>query len=196
MGKSLKIILPKTAFVNRKEQEMKTKLNQSKLKLAIVSAMLVGSAAITAPTYATDLDADLDVSASINVACTITTTDLTFGNYDPIITNATDPLNKMASVTSTCTVGAAGTILLDNGENYTEGSGRQMVHSTDTTSYLKYGVSNASYGGANWGIGDDGVSYAGTGSAVLEDIYGQVGAGQNTAVDGSYTDLIVATINY
>ena len=52
MGKSLNITLPKTAFVNRKEQEMKTKLNQSKLKLAIVSAMLVGSAGFTMPAYA------------------------------------------------------------------------------------------------------------------------------------------------
>ena len=173
---------------------MKTKLNQSKLKGAIVSAMLLGTAAITAPTYA--LDEPMDVTASINVACTITTTDLTFGDYDPIITNATDPLNKMASVTSTCTVGAAGTIILDNGENFDEGTGRRMVHATDTTSFLEYEVSNASYGGANWGIGAEGVSYTGTGSAVPEDIFGQVDAGQNTAVDGSYTDLIVATINY
>ena len=173
---------------------MKTKLNQSKLKGAIVSAMLLGTAAITAPTYA--VDENIDVTASINVACTITTTDLNFGNYDPIITNAADPLQKMASVTSTCTVGAAGVILLDNGDNYTEGEGRQMVHATDATSFLKYSVSNASYGGANWGIGAEGVTYEGTGSGVLEDIYGQVDAGQNTAVDGSYTDLIVATINY
>ena len=175
---------------------MKTKFNQSKLKRAIVSAMLVGTAAITAPTYATDLDANLEVSASINVACTIETTDLAFGDYDPIIVNAVDPLQEMASVTSTCTVGAAGTIILDNGENFDEGTGRRMVHATDTTSFLEYEVSNASYGGANWGIGAEGVSYTGTGSAVPEDIFGQVDAGQNTAVDGSYTDLIVATINY
>ena len=175
---------------------MKTKFNQSKLKRAIVSAMLVGTAAITAPTYATDLDANLEVSASINVACTITTADLAFGAYDPIISHATDPLNKSASVTSTCTVGAAGSIILDNGENYDEGAGRRMVHSTDTSSFLEYAVSNASYGGANWGIGGDGVAYIGMGIAVPHDVYGQVDAGQNTAVDGSYSDTIVATINY
>ena len=169
---------------------MKTKLNQSKLKLAIVSATLLGTAAITAPTYATT--ADMDVTASINVACTIATENLVFGAYDPIITNATDPLTKMASVTSTCTVGAGGSILLDNGNNYTEGSGRRMVHATDNTSFLEYSVSNASYGGANW----SGVTMEGTGSAVEEAVYGQVGAGQNTAVDGSYSDLIVATVTY
>ena len=35
MGKSLNYTLPKTAFVNKKEQKMKPKLNQNKLKLAI-----------------------------------------------------------------------------------------------------------------------------------------------------------------
>lgn len=171
---------------------MKTKLNQSKLKLAIVSATLLGAAAITAPTYADTETSDMDVTANINVACTIASEDLAFGAYDPIITNAADPLQKMGSVTSTCTVGASGSIFLGNGENYTEGSGRRMVHATDNTSFLEYSVSNASFGGANW----SGVSMLGTGSAVEEDVYGQVGAGQNTAVDGSYSDLIVATVTY
>ena len=170
---------------------MKTKLNQSKLKLAIVSATLLGAAAITAPTYAS-VDADLNVSANINVACTIATENLAFGAYDPIITNAADPLQKMASVTSTCTVGASGSILLGNGEHYTEGSGRRMVHGTDNTSFLEYSVSNASFGGADW----SGVTMTGTGSAVPEDIYGEVAGGQNTAVDGSYSDTILATVTY
>ena len=69
---------------------MKTKLNQSKLKLAIVSAMLLGTAGITAPAYA--LDANLSVSASIGMACTITTTTLAFGAYDPVGTHATADL--------------------------------------------------------------------------------------------------------
>lgn len=173
---------------------MKTKLNQSKLKLAIVSATLLGAAAITAPTYAeiSYPTSDMDVTASINVACTIDTEDLAFGAYDPIITNAADPLQKMGSVTSTCTVGASGSILFSNGDNYTEDSGRRMVSAADSSSFLEYSISNDSYGGANW----SGVSMTGTGSAVKEDVYGQVGPGQNTAVDGSYSDLIVATVTY
>ena len=49
---------------------MKTKLNQSKLKLAIVSAMLVGTAGLTVPAYADP--ALLKVSAIVNMSCTIT----------------------------------------------------------------------------------------------------------------------------
>jgi hypothetical protein len=51
---------------------MKTKLNQSKLKLAIVSAMLVGTAGLTVPAYADADPALLKVSAIVNMSCTIT----------------------------------------------------------------------------------------------------------------------------
>jgi|SaaInlStandDraft_1057018.scaffolds.fasta_scaffold02614_5 spore coat protein U-like protein len=175
---------------------MKTKLNQSALKGAIVSAMLLGTATLIAPAYATEQTANLNVSANINMSCTITTTNLAFGNYDPIVTNLSDPLNKMASVTSTCTVGSAGVITLDNGDHYDEGLGRRMAHATEAGNYLTYSVSNASYGGANWGIGAEAVAYTGTGSAVEEDVYGSVAANQFTAEDGSYTDTIIASINY
>jgi spore coat protein U-like protein len=36
----------------------------------------------------------------------------------------------------------------------------------------------------------------GTGIAVEEDVYGSVAANQFTAEDGSYTDTIIASINY
>ena len=92
---------------------MKTKLNQSKLKLAIVSAMLVGTAALSVSAYSDT--ASMDVSANIGMACTITATDIAFGAYDPIVTNAATDLTATASVTATCTAGATGsiTILLD-----------------------------------------------------------------------------------
>jgi spore coat protein U-like protein len=195
MGKSLNYTLPKTAFVNRKEKSMKTKLNQSKLKLAIVSAMLLGTAGITAPAYAVDKTADLNVSANIGNSCTITATDLTFGAYDPIVTNKTDSLDKMAAVSSTCTTGATGSIALGNGGNFTEGDGRRMVHETNAAKFLNYNVSNASYGGASW-IAAVTVAFTGTGSPDAKDVYGSVAPAQSTAINGNYSDTIVATISY
>jgi spore coat protein U-like protein len=194
MGKSLNITLPKTAFVNRKEQKMKTKLNQSKLKLAIVSAMLVGSAGLTMPAYAIDAVQNLEVSANIGNSCTISTTALAFGAYDPVVTNLENSLDKMAEVSSICTIGAIGTIKLGNGGNFVDGT-RQMKHETDPLKFLKYSVSNASYGGASW-IGATTVAFLGTGSADPKEIYGSVGPNQNTAITGNYTDTIVATISY
>ena len=193
MGKSLNIILPKTAFVNRKEQKMKTKLNQSKLKLAIVSAMLVGTAGLTMPAYAVDATQDLKVSANVGNSCTISTTALAFGAYDGVGTNKTAALEKMAEVSSICTTGAIGTIKLGNGGNFAGGT-RQMKHET-AENFLKYSVSNASYGGASW-IGATTVAFLGTGEADPKDVYGSVVPGQGSAITGNYLDTIVATISY
>jgi len=173
---------------------MKTKLNQSKLKLAIVSAMLLGTAGITVPAYAVTETADLAVSANIGNSCTISTTDLAFGAYDPIVTNKTASLNKMAAVSSTCTTGATGTIALNNGGNSTEEDGRRMKHAS-SDNFLNYSVSNAAYGGASWGDGVT-VGFTGTGSPDAKDVYGSVAAAQSTAINGNYSDTIVATISY
>jgi spore coat protein U-like protein len=70
-----------------------------------------------------------------------------------------------------------------------------MKHETDSSKYLNYSVSNASYGGASW-IGATTVAFLGTGSADPKEIYGSVGPNQNTAITGNYTDTIVATISY
>jgi spore coat protein U-like protein len=187
--------LQKTAFINKRKKNMKTKLNHSKLKLAIVSAMLLGTAGITVPAYAVDQTTSLNVSANIGNSCTITATDLTFGAYDPIVTNKADSLDKMAAVSSTCTSGATGSIALNNGGNFTEGTGRRMVHETNAAKFLNYNVSNASYGGASW-IAAVTVAFTGTGSPDAKDVYGSVAPNQATAINGNYSDTIVATISY
>ena len=193
MGKSLNITLPKTAFVNRKEQKMKTKLNQSKLKLAIVSAMLVGSAGFTVPAYAGATNTML-VKASINLACTITTSELNFGAYDAIVTNKAAPLKSVnVKIVSTCTAGSAGKIKLDDGKNFDSGN-RRMKHAS-TDNFLIYTVSGASFGGPKWD-NSAGVAYSGDGTAKDYPLYGQVTEDQKTAIDGTYSDTLTATIAY
>jgi len=173
---------------------MKTKLNQSKLKLAIVSAMLLGTAGLTVPAYA-DATGTMIVSASIGLACTITTTDLAFGAYDAIVTNKTNPLNsETGSISSTCTSGASGNILLSDGGHAVDGT-RRMVHSTDTSKFLNYTVSGVSLGGEKWD-NTTGRPYTGDGTKETLNVYGQVTADQGSAINGSYGDSLLATIIY
>ena len=173
---------------------MKTKFNQNKLKLAIVSAMLVGSAGLTVPAYA-DATGTMIVSASIGLACTIETTNLAFGPYDAIVANKTLPLDSLTgSIASTCTSGSSGNILLSDGGNAVGGN-RRMVHASDVSKFLNYTVSGVSLGGAKWD-NTTGVAYAGDGSAEVLPVYGQVAPGQNTAIDGTYSDTLTATITY
>ena len=173
---------------------MKTKLNQSKLKLAIVSAMLLGTAGLTVPAYA-DASNTMVVKASINLACTITTTELNFGAYDAIVTNKVDPLNSDGvTIASTCTAGSSGVIKLNDGENYDSGN-RRMKHATNSSKFLNYTVSGVSAGGAKWD-NTTGVAYTGDGTKETLNVFGQVAPDQGSAINGSYGDTLTATITY
>jgi spore coat protein U-like protein len=173
---------------------MKTKLKQSKLKLAIVSAMLLGTAGLTVPAYA-DASNTMVVKASINLACTITTTELNFGAYDAIVSHKSDPLNSDGvTIASTCTAGSSGVIKLNDGNNYDSGN-RRMVHATNTSKFLNYTVSGVSAGGAKWD-NTTGVAYTGDGSEKVLPVYGQVAPDQKTAIDGTYSDMLTALISY
>jgi len=173
---------------------MKTKLNQSKLKLAIVSAMLLGTAGLTAPAYAAGTDESMEVKASIGLACVIETNELNFGPYDAIVANASIPLKKEVAISSTCTAGSSGKIKLSDGAN-ASGAQRRMVHASDGTKFLNYEVSGASFGGLKWDTAT-GVNYTGSGSKEDLPVYGQVAAAQTSAINGSYSDTLTATITY
>ena len=178
---------------------MKTKLNQSKLKLAIVSAMLIGTAALSVSAYSDT--ASMDVSANIGMACTITATDIAFGAYDPIVTNADTDLTANGSVTSTCTVGSSGSIKISQGVN-------PGVDSTDAVpvrnmalagegpaSTLGYDVFSDDALTLSW-ENATGVGYNASGVAEEMIVYGKVAAGQTDAMQGSYSDTLTVTVNY
>jgi spore coat protein U-like protein len=172
---------------------MKTKLNQSKLKLAIVSAMLLGTAGLTLPAYAATLaTGSLDVTAQVSASCTVSTTDLAFGEY--LYSADASDSNTSGLIKSNCTIGSGGIIKLSDGDNATGGV-RRMVHFSDATKFLRYSVSNVESGGTKW---DDttGVGYAGTGNPVNSIAYGQIEANQSDAIVGTYTDTLVVTVTY
>ena len=56
-------------------------------------------------------------------------------------------------------------------------------------------VSGVGFGGTKWD-NSTGVPYEGTGSAKDYPIYGQVTQDQKSAIDGTYSDTLTATITY
>lgn len=173
---------------------MKTKLNQSKLKLAIVSAMLLGTAGLTATAYA-GAEKTMAVKASINLACLIETTELNFGAYDAVVAHKSSPLNSSGvTISSTCTAGSSGIIKLNDGTN-ADGANRRMVHAVDNTKFLNYAVSGIEFGGAKWDA-SSGVAYTGTGAKETLPVYGQVAPAQSSAINGTYSDTLTALITY
>jgi spore coat protein U-like protein len=140
------------------------------------------------------------VTADVVASCTISTTGISFGNYDPVVTNHTTPLDANGTVTVACTNGAVTTIGMDQGANQSGTSTaaaplRQMASGSNK---VRYDLYQDTLHTTVWGDigGASAKSYTSTGMAgTTFTIYGRMGAGQD-AVTGSYTDTVTATIQF
>jgi len=179
---------------------MKTKLNHPQLKIAALSAMLLGTA-LSVPAYADTSSANMAVTANIGMNCTISTTDIAFGGYDAIVTNASVDLDAQGSVTATCTVGSAGVVIIGQGlgnhDDSSDSNPMRRMQGPSEGDYLEYQVYSDSARSAVWtNEVATGVGYTATGSAQVMPVYGSVNAGQTAVANGSYTDTLVVTVNY
>jgi spore coat protein U-like protein len=139
--------------------------------------------------------ASLTVSATVSKNCTITTSPVTFGGYNTVGANASTPLDATGTITVTCTKGAPATVGLGAGSN-AQGTARRMAGGT--AAFLNYELYKDNTHTTVWGN---------TTGSVLDipaapdrnprdfPVYGRVAAGQDATV-GSYTDTVVATINF
>ena len=174
---------------------MKIKINQSNIKLAMLSTLLIGSAGFSVNGYAATAGDSMPVTTQVIAACSIDASPMTFGNYDP--TSAED-LTVSATIASTCTSGSAAAISMDEGIFAGTGSTaavpvRRMAGVDG--SFLNYSVYSDSGYSVVWGAGDTDVGVTGTGSAVNSTAYGKVTAGQAAAVT-SFADSVVVTLTY
>lgn len=79
--------------------------------------------------------ATIAVSATVRRNCTIATTPLAFGSYDPVVGNANTPLDGTATVTIACTMGTPASIGLDIGAN---AAATQRRLTNGSAAYLNY----------------------------------------------------------
>jgi spore coat protein U-like protein len=141
----------------------------------------------------TDTDT-FNVSANVSKNCSITTTPVAFGVYDPVVANATAPLDGTGSVVVTCTRGAGTRIDLNAGAN-ASGSVRRMAGGGDFLTYELYQDTTRT---TVWGSGSGaGQTIIGAPSKAPRTftVFGRVPAGQDV-VAGAYADTVVATINF
>ena len=147
--------------------------------------------------------ADLAVSATVAANCTISTSAVTFGAYDPV---SGGNVIATGAVTVGCTKAASGlTIGLGNGGNYANTT-RNLIGglSADKLAYsLRKPVSSTpgaacdSFGAGTAWTADSTLSLTSpTGKATRTyNVCGEIASGQDVSVDG-YTDTVVATINF
>lgn len=139
---------------------------------------------------AADKTASLAVAASVTNNCTISTTQLTFGAYDPVGVNASAELTSTGNVVVACTKGAAANIALGNGGG-ADANSRRLAY---LTNYLPYQLYRAD--GQVWGSGAGAMSYSSESKTPTTlPVVGKIAGGADVPA-GSYADTIVATVNF
>lgn len=164
------------------------------MKATGAAVMVAGVLAIANDrTDAATATANLAVSATVINNCTISTAALAFGNYDPVVANASTGLSGTGTVTVACTKGAVTTITLGLGANPT-GSQRRL---TDGTNFLNYEIYKEVAHTNVWGTSAaTDVDYTASSKAASAfTAFGLVAANQDVPA-GSYTDTVVATVNF
>ena len=158
---------------------------------AVAAVSAVDGHALNAQTAS----ASLTVSANVTKNCTITTAPVNFGSYDPVAANAAAPLDGIGSVTVTCTKGATAKVGLNSGGN-AQGATRRMTQGA--AQYLTYEIYTDTAHATIWGDTADtalDIPAAPNRNPRTFTAYGRVPAAQDATV-GSYTDTVVATVNF
>jgi spore coat protein U-like protein len=190
--------------------EMNTiQLSKRASVLALASVFGIAAAVLSSnPAHAGSTPANLAVSANVSANCTISTSAVAFGAYDPVVVNASTALNGSGSVSIACTKGSAPSITLDLGQNAVA-TQRNMKITTvglsDVLGYQLYQPPNTTPGTACTFPGTTvwGTSVAQTFTPTAPttkasrtyNVCGTVSAGQDVNV-GTYNDTVVATVNF
>lgn len=130
------------------------------------------------------------VTATVSSSCSVSASNLSFGNYDPA--SASDTVAS-STISVTCSLLTPYTISLNDG-TFASGGTRQMGSGASRLSYQLYrdvGLTGV-FGLASSLLGVSGI---GTGAAAATVVYGKIPKNQ-TVAPGSYSDEITVTVDY
>lgn len=137
----------------------------------------------------------ITVTAVVSAECTVSTTSVNFGAYDPVSANAATPRDATGTVNVYCTTGTVVNVSLDLGTHLT-GSTRRML--SGVANFLTYEIYRDAARSSIWNTVnmDSGTSTSKTvainGGFIA---YGRIPAGQDVTM-GSYSDTLLVTVNY
>ncbi len=149
--------------------------------------------------------ASLSVTANVNAKCMLgNTTPVAFGTYDPVVANASTPLDANGSFTVQCTKGSTGTLTLNNGLYNSNASGTtRAMKASGSSTYLNYDLYTSNTYATVWNATTNTVSYgpAANSSPYTETVYGQIPSVATNSANGnvtadSYADTVTVTVTY
>lgn len=138
--------------------------------------------------------AGFGVGATVIRSCDIAATPLAFGVYDPLVLHASQPLDREASVTITCTKGTPTTLTMSGGLN-ASGAARRL---SSGAAMLQYELFQDAGRTQRWG--ESGAEALQAGEAPSDAprtflVFGRIFSGQDVPV-GTYTDSVVVTVEF
>ncbi len=164
--------------------------------LATVAVLLLLSLILGAdtPTFGAIATSTFTVTAAVINVCTITSTSLAFGNYNPL--SATDTTGS-STVTVTCTLAAPWSVDLDAGSNPSGTSPNLQRRMALLTSFLGYNLCQDAACAQKWGTTTGGTAVTGTGTGLpqAQTVFGRIPAGQNVSA-GAVADSVTATVTF
>ena len=163
-----------------------------KLASILATVVALGTLALFAPAaQAGTATANLSVSVTVDASCSLATTPLAFADYSPLDATAE---NGTGTVVLTCTTGTTATIALDTGA-HSVGAQRKMQSGASGT--VNYNLYQDAVRSVVWATGANVLSAtaAPDTNPRTYTVYGLIPA-QQGAASGSYTDTVVATVNF
>lgn len=149
----------------------------------------VGFQAYAAGTATTNIA----VTATVESACTISTTALAFPAF-----TGTAAVDATATLSMTCSNAAPYVVALGAGTGTGATTTVRVMTGSVASSTLNYGLYSDAAHTTTWGdtSGTDTVAGTGTGAVQTLPVYGEIAANQLTSAVGDYTDTVAVTITY
>jgi spore coat protein U domain-containing protein, fimbrial subunit CupE1/2/3/6 len=135
-----------------------------------------------------------NVSAEVISNCVIATSNLAFGQYDPLVQNANQELSASANVTMLCTRSTNAAVTLDGGR-HSIGDSRSLAGSSQHVSYELFRDAGRTQ---KWGDEvSGGMRFVSEGIHKPQQVtlYGRIPPGQEV-ISGMYTDVVTATVDF
>lgn len=140
------------------------------------------------------VSATILVTTTVLAECTMSAAAVAFGNYDPVVANATAPLDSTGSIDVFCTKNTSATVSLGNGL-----WGARRMRSP-AGSFLNYGLFTDSGRSSSWLAAAPNVVSGSSTSKLVPignglTVYGRVPGNQDPTA-GVHSDTVQATVNY
>lgn len=145
------------------------------------------------PVCAETVTGSVAALAVVDANCRMSGGSLNFGAYDPLVTNASAPLDGEGSFSITCAKGTTAVISISPGENSAHAVGTSRAMSSGSA-YLSYDLFTAANRSTVWSTLNT-VTYLSTSKNATNtlSVWGRIPPGQNVPGGVTYSDVVTVT---